>query len=120
MKGERVPIHQIWMGPSWMDPIMLFLKNDILREEKGEADKVQRKAPRFWLFEDQKLYKHSFFEPYLLCIHLEAVEPLLEELHERICESHTGVRSLSHKVLTQGYWWPNMQKEVHEYVKKCD
>ena len=47
MKGERVPIHQIWMGPSWMDPIMLFLKNDILREEKGEADKVQRKAPRF-------------------------------------------------------------------------
>ena len=103
-----------------MDPIVLFLKNDILREEKGEADKVQRKAHRFRLFEDQKLYKHSFFEPYLLCIHLEAVEPLLEELHERICESHIGVRSLSYKVLTQGYWWPNMQKEVHEYVKKCD
>ena len=47
MKGERVLIQQIRMGPSWMDPIMLFLKNDILREEKGEADKVQRKAPRF-------------------------------------------------------------------------
>ena len=22
--------------------------------------------------------------------------------------------------LTQGYWWPNMQNEVQEYVKKCD
>ena len=22
--------------------------------------------------------------------------------------------------LTQGYWWPNMQKEAQEYVKKCN
>ena len=37
MKGERVPIHQIRVGPSWMDPIVLFLKDDILLEEKGGA-----------------------------------------------------------------------------------
>ena len=60
-----------------MDPIVLFLKDDILPEEKGEADKVQRKALRFWLSEDQKLYKRSFSRPYLLCIHLDVVEPLL-------------------------------------------
>ena len=35
-----------------MDPIVLFLKDDILPEEKGEADKVRRKALRFWLSED--------------------------------------------------------------------
>ena len=28
--------------------------------------------------------------------------------------------SLSYKALTQGYWWPNMQKEAQKYVKKCD
>ena len=66
------------------------------------------------------LYKHFFSGPYLLCIHLEVVEPLLKELHKGICESYTGGRFLSHKVLTQGYWWPNMQKEIQEYVKKCD
>jgi len=33
-----------------MDSIVLFLKDDILPEEKGEADKVQRKAPRIWLY----------------------------------------------------------------------
>ena len=103
-----------------MDPIVLFLKDDILPEEKGEADKVRRKAHRFWLFEDQKLYKRSFSRPYLLCVHPEAVELLLEELHEEICRSHTGDKSLSHKALTQGYWWPNMQKEAQKYVKKCD
>ena len=36
------------------------------------------------------------------------------------CESHIGGRSLSHKAITQGYWWPGMQKEAQEYVKKCD
>ena len=47
MKEERVLIHQIRVGPSWMDPIVLFLKDDILPNEKGETDKVHRKAPRF-------------------------------------------------------------------------
>ena len=40
-------IHQITLGPSWMDFISLFLEKDILPEEKLEADKVRRKAPRF-------------------------------------------------------------------------
>ena len=86
-----------------MDSIVLFLKEDILSKGKSEADKVLRKAPRFWLSEDQKLYKRSFSRPYLLCIHLEASKLLLEKLYERICGSHTGGKSLSHRALTQGY-----------------
>ena len=101
-----------------MDSIVRFLKEDILPKDKFEADKVRRKAPRFWLSEDQKLYKRSFSGPYLLCIHPEAVELLLEELHKGICGSHTGDRFLSHKALTQGYWWPNMQKKAQDYAKK--
>ena len=103
-----------------MDLIVLFLKGDVLPEDKSKADKVQRKAPRFWLFEDQKLYKRSFFGPYLLCLPPEAVELLLEDLHEGICGSQTGGRSLSHKALLQSYWRPNMQKEAQVYAKKCD
>ena len=103
-----------------MDSISLFLEKDVLPEEKTEADKIRMKAPQFWLFEDRKLYKRSFSGPYLLCVHLEASESLLEKLHEGVCGSHTGGRILSHRNLTQGYWWPNMQKEAQEYVKKCD
>ena len=86
-----------------MDPLVLFLKEDILPEEKTEADKIRRKASWFCLSEDQKLYKRSFSGPYLLCIHLEALELILEELHERIYGSHIVGRSLSHKAITQGY-----------------
>ncbi|XP_050259070.1 uncharacterized protein LOC126704077 [Quercus robur] len=119
-KRNVVHVHQIRVGPSWIDLIVLFLKNDVLPESKFEADKIQSEAPQFWLSENQKLYKRSFFGPYLLCVHPEVIELLLEELHEGICGSHTGGRSLSHRALTQGYWWPNMQKGAQEYVKKCD
>ena len=53
-------------------------------------------------------------------MHPEASDLILEDLHEGICISHTGGRSLSHRAIMQGYWWLNMQKEAHEYVKKCD
>ena len=117
VKGKVVHVHQVRVGPNWMDPIVLFLREDILPKDKSETDKVRIKVPYFWLSEDQK---HSFSGPYLLYIHLETSELHLEELHEGIFGSHTGGRSLSHRAITQGYWWSNMQKEAQEYVKKCD
>ena len=53
-------IHQIRAGSSWMDSIIQFLKEDILPKEKIEADKIRRKATRYWLSENHKLYKRSF------------------------------------------------------------
>ena len=106
--GETVQINQIRAGLSWMDSIIQFLKEDILPEEKIEADKIRRKATSYWLSDNHKLYKCSFSGLYLLCVHPELTESLLEELHEGICGSHTGGRSLAHRAITQGYWWPNM------------
>ena len=95
-----VRIHEVKVGPSWMDPIVKFLKDNILPEEKSKAKKIRRNAPQFWLSKDHKLYKRSYSEMYLLCIHPEASELLLEELHEGIRGSHTGGRSLSHRAIT--------------------
>ena len=35
-----VRIHQVRVGPSWMDPIVSFLKDDTLLEEKLEVEKI--------------------------------------------------------------------------------
>ena len=104
IKRDLLQVHQIKLGLSWMDPILQFLEKDILPKEKSEAKKIRRKTPRFWLSEDKKLYKRFFSRPYLLCVHPEASESLLEELHEGIYGSHTRGRSLSHRAITQGYW----------------
>ena len=47
VKEDMVRIHQVRVGPSWMDPIVSFLEDDTLPEEKLEAEKIRRKAPRF-------------------------------------------------------------------------
>ena len=127
MKRKMVCIHQIRVRPSWMDSIVLFLKEDVLPERKIEDQKLYKrsfsedqKLYKRSFSEDQKLYNRSFSRPYLLCIHPEAVELLLEELHEGICGSHIEGRSSFHRALTQRYWWQNMQKEAQEYAKKCD
>ena len=86
-----------------MDPIMQFLKEDILPEEKIEADKMRKKATSYWLSKNSKLYRRSFSGPYLLCVHPDQIELLLEEMHERICGSHIGGKSLAHRAITQGY-----------------
>ena len=67
-----------------MDSIIQFWKEDTLLEEKVKVDKVRRKATRFWLSENQKLYKRSFSGPYLLYVHPVLTESLLEELYEGI------------------------------------
>ena len=100
IRRNPAQVHQIRKSPSWMDPIKNFLQNDVLPEGKLEAEKMRRNAPRFWLSEDHKLYRRSYSGPYLLCIHPEESEPLLEELHEGICGSHTGGRSLANRALT--------------------
>ena len=42
-----VHVHEVRVGPSWMNLIVKFLKDDILLEEKSEAEKIRRNATRF-------------------------------------------------------------------------
>ena len=51
-KGNMIYVPHVKVRPSWMDPIIQFLSKDVLPEEKSEAEKIRRKAPRFWLSED--------------------------------------------------------------------
>ena len=90
----------------WMDQIIDFLVEDWVPNDKKEANKVCRIATRYWLSADRRLYRRSFGGPYLLCLRLEKVNELLAELHDRVCCSHVGGRSLAHQAMTQGFWLP--------------
>ncbi|CAL5347547.1 unnamed protein product [Camellia sinensis] len=66
------------------------------------------------------MYKKSFTGPYLKCVHPSSVEAFLYEIHEGICGSHIGGRSLAYRAISQGYWWPCMQADAQKYVRKCE
>ena len=46
-RREASQVYQIRVGPSWMDSIMQFLKEDTLPKKRVETDKVRRKATRY-------------------------------------------------------------------------
>ena len=45
---------------------------------------------------------------------------MLREVHEGACRNHSGARSLIHKVVCVGYYWPTLQADAKAYVKVCD
>ena len=51
-KGNMIYVPYVRIGPNWMDPIIQFLSKDVLPEDKSEAERIHRKALRFWLSED--------------------------------------------------------------------
>ena len=86
-----------------MNPIIEFLAEDRVPDDESETNKVRRVASLYWLSADRKLYRRSFGGPYLLCLHPEEINELLAELHEGVCGSHVGGRSLAHWAMTQGF-----------------
>ena len=118
MNGEQVC--NINNDPlSWMDPIVIYLLHGDLPENKNEARNLWIRATQYALI-GYHLYRKPFTGPYLRCLNLEDARRLLEEIHEGVCSNYLEGRSLAHKALTVGYYWPYMMMEVREYVKKCD
>ena len=99
--------------------IASYLKDDILLNEKEAARKLKVQATRFVLIKDV-LYKRGFSRPYLRCLGNEEADYVMREVHEGIYRNHSGSRSLVHKLIRAGYYWPTMQKDAEAYVKACD
>ncbi|KAI5413155.1 hypothetical protein KIW84_057670 [Lathyrus oleraceus] len=103
----------------WMTPIYNYLTRDELPTDPKEATTVKRRACSYVLLEG-KLYRRGFSIPLLKCVEEEKVPDILGEIHRGINAQHLGGRSLARKALRAGYYWPTMQNDSKEHVKRCD
>lgn len=55
---EEIEVFCTELGPSWMDPIILFLKEILLLTNKKKANKTRVKSERFWLSPFGAFYKN--------------------------------------------------------------
>ena len=102
-----------------MTPIVSSLKDEKLPEGKDEARKLRVRSARSILM-DEVLYKRGFSQPYLRCLGPDEANYVLRKIHEGACGNHSGARTIVHKVVRVGYYWPTIQVDAKAYVKVCD
>ncbi|XP_030936484.1 uncharacterized protein LOC115961687 [Quercus lobata] len=112
-------IQEIGSESNWTTTLVSYLKNGVLLDGKEAIRKLKVQATRFVLIKDV-LYKRGFSRPYLRCLGMKEADYVMKEVHEGICGNHSGSRSLVHKLVRAGYYWPTMQKDAEAYVKTCD
>ena len=100
-------VQEICSDSSWTASLVSYLKDGILPDVMEAARKLKVQATKFVLIKDV-LYKRGFSRPYLRCLGTEEADYVMREVHEGICGNHSGSRSLVHKLVRAGYYWPTM------------
>ena len=112
-------VQEVCPDSSWTAPLISYLRDGVLPNGKEASRKLKVQAARFLLIKDV-LYKRGFSRPYLRCLGAKEADYVMREVHEGICENHSGSRALVHKLVRAGYYWPTMQKDAEAYVRACD
>ncbi|GKV48039.1 hypothetical protein SLEP1_g54877 [Rubroshorea leprosula] len=103
---------------SWTTPLTNYLQSGELPEDLSAAKVIKRRAAHFTLINNQ-LYKRAASMPLLRCLTPYEAEYAMREVHEGVCGTHIGGKTLARKLLRHGYYWPTMVEDAQDYVKKC-
>ena len=104
----------------WRTRLVDYIERGITPEDAKESKMIiKKKATRFAVIEGH-LFRKGISTPLLKCIGLEEVGYVLAEIHEGSCGHHVGAKSLARKELRARYFWPTMQEDAANHVKKCE
>jgi len=117
--GERASqVYQVEKRETWMTPYQRYLADEILPLKPTEARRIKKNSIKYTLI-DGKLFRHGFTHPIVVCVSGEQCTHIMAKLHEGICGSHIGNRSLSSKALRAEYYWSTMREDCTRYAQRC-
>ncbi|GJS62343.1 reverse transcriptase domain-containing protein [Tanacetum coccineum] len=106
-------------GPTWMTPIIEYLKEGTLPNDRKEASKLRIKARQYELLEEV-LYRRSFLKPWLRCVGPLQADYVIRKIHEGSCSMHAGPRFVVAKAMRLGYYWPTMHRDTRDMIRTCN
>jgi len=87
--------------------------------DKREQIIMKKLATKYVIIGDI-LYKRSFNSILLRYLNDEEIGIALEHAHGGAYGGHFNERSVYGKLIRMGYWWPTMEHDCCEHVKKCE
>ncbi|KAL0367314.1 UNVERIFIED_CONTAM: Ribonuclease HI [Sesamum radiatum] len=112
-------VQPITTGENWRTPIIKWIEEGLLPDNRWEAARLRVRATRFNIHE-HILYKKSYTYPLLQCLSTEEGILVLQEIHGGCCGAHAGTRILANKALRAGYFWLTMKQDAIRLVSKCE
>ncbi|KAL0444734.1 UNVERIFIED_CONTAM: hypothetical protein Slati_2196100 [Sesamum latifolium] len=116
---DPLAVQPITTGEDLRTPIIKWIEEGLLPENRWEAARFKTRATRF-IMQEHILYKKSYTHPLLRCLSTEEGIHILQEIHSGCCGAHAGTRILANKALRAGYFWPTMKQDAIRLVSKCE
>ncbi|PKA63950.1 hypothetical protein AXF42_Ash004961 [Apostasia shenzhenica] len=101
-----------------MDRIINHLKNGDQPSNQQEAKRLRLERAKYVLIGDD-LYRRSYARPLTKCLRPEEAQEVMEAVHKGECGTHARGRSLVMRILSQGFFWPNIHKDAQTFMEKC-
>ncbi|XP_057760836.1 uncharacterized protein LOC130981249 [Arachis stenosperma] len=100
----------------WRTPLIRYLQTGDIPNDIHNEIKFKRRAG-FYTLLGSELYKRGFVIPFLKCLNMADAKLAVDEVHEGICGTHIGGRSLASKILRAGYYWACTRSNTATIVK---
>ncbi|XP_074346576.1 uncharacterized protein LOC141685369 [Apium graveolens] len=115
--SDMLKVNEISSITDWCQPILEYILQNKLPQDKGEARSISYKEKNNCVLEN-KLYRYSLVEP-LLRLGPKESNISMVEVHTGICGDHLGGKNLALKIVRQGLFWPTMRSDCENCVRKC-
>ena len=102
----------------WFSPIWDFLTRQFLPWNPEEAAKIKRLSSHFAIF-DGALFRKGFSSPWQRCVGAPEAKKILQEIHEGICGSHQGAKTIALRARRAGFYWPTLSQDAASLVQSC-
>ncbi|CAO2163659.1 unnamed protein product [Urochloa humidicola] len=103
----------------WVQPIINYIKDEILPEDTHEAYRIVRRSKGYTIIGDH-LYKRSAHSGIMMkCIPRATGISILEEVHSGECGNHAASRTLVGKMFRARFYWPTALADAEDLVHRC-
>nr|XP_016487846.1 PREDICTED: uncharacterized protein LOC107807903 [Nicotiana tabacum] len=103
----------------WRNEIIDYLEHGKLPKDPKSSRALRTKVARY-SFEKGKLCRKSFQGPLARCLGASEASYIMREIHERICGNHSGADALVLQLVQAGYYWPHMELDAKDFIRKYD
>ena len=105
----------------WYADIVNYLACEIMPVDMTYQQKKKfLHDAKSYYWDEPFLYKHCADGIVRRCVPAEEINDVMFQCHAGMYGGHAGAMKTQAKILQAGFYWPNLFKDVHEYIKQCD